>query len=238
MVVIGGSGYTPAMDRRPAFRLRPARKDEFGFAETIYIDAMRPLMAALGPWDEAERRAALRRSFKAAEVNIITLDGADIGWMQVSERDTDYNLAQIQLLAEHCGKGIGTQLIRDLLERARRNRKTVSLSAVRTNRAIKLYERLGFRIIDPDATPIIDMVWKPEMSPRHEPDCDQSLPPPRAFIPRAFMPRAFMPRAFMPRAFMPRAFIPRASMPSEPPPSAASSRTSSNIPVSTSMRIV
>ena len=36
----------------------------------------------------------------------------------------------------------------------------MSLSAVRTNRAIKLYERLGFRIIDPDATPIIDMVWE------------------------------------------------------------------------------
>ncbi len=145
----------------PAFGLRPARKDEFEFAETLYIDSMRPLMIALGLWDEAERRAALRRSFKVAEVNIIILDGADIGWMQVSERDTDYNLAQIQLLEEHCGRGIGSRLIGELLERARREGKTVSLSAVRTNRAIELYKRLGFRIIDPEATPIIDMVWTP-----------------------------------------------------------------------------
>jgi ribosomal protein S18 acetylase RimI-like enzyme len=150
------------MDNCPAFGLRPARKDEFGFAEAIYIHWMRPLMAALGPWDEAERRAALRRSFKAAEVNIITLDGSDVGWMQVSERDFDYNLAQIQLMENYCGRGIGTRLIRDLLELAGREGKTVSLSAVRTNRAIGLYERLGFRIIDPDATPIIDMVWMPE----------------------------------------------------------------------------
>jgi ribosomal protein S18 acetylase RimI-like enzyme len=145
-----------------AILLRPGHRNDFPFAEAIYIDSMRPLMIALGSWNEAERRAALRRSYKADETKIVTLNGANIGWMQVSERDTDFNLAQIQLLEDYCGRGIGTQLIRDLLRCAQRCGKTVSLSAVRTNRAIKLYERLGFRIIDPDATPIIDMVWEPE----------------------------------------------------------------------------
>ena len=149
------------MNPNSALGLRPARPSEFAFAEDIYINSMRPLMVELGRWNEAERRAALRRSFKAAEVNIITIDDLDIGWMQVSERDTDYNLAQIQLLDDYCGYGIGTRLIRELIGRARREGKTVSLSAVRTNRAIKLYERLGFRVVDPGATPIIDMVWEP-----------------------------------------------------------------------------
>jgi ribosomal protein S18 acetylase RimI-like enzyme len=149
------------MHRGPKFSLRPARRDDYSFAVELYIDSMRPLMIGLGRWDEAERRAALRRSFKAADAQIIAINGCDVGWMQVSERDTDYNLAQIQILDSYCGQGIGTYLICDLLERARRDGKTVSLSAVRTNRAIDLYERLGFRIIDPDATPIIDMVWEP-----------------------------------------------------------------------------
>lgn len=149
------------MVRAPKFETRPAKREEYQFAEKIYIESMRPLMAALGSWNEEERRAALRRSFKADDVRIISVKGADIGWMQVSERDADYNLAQIQLLGEYCGRGIGTRLIRALLERARNAGKTVSLSAVRTNRAIKLYERLDFRIIDADATPIIDMVWEP-----------------------------------------------------------------------------
>jgi ribosomal protein S18 acetylase RimI-like enzyme len=144
----------------PDFKLRPADADEYAFAESLYIKAMRPLIELIAPWDELERKAALRRSFKAADVVIIELDGRDIGWMQVSERDTDYNLAQIQLMDSHCGRGIGTKLICELLERARLEGKTVSLSVVRTNRAIGLYERLGFRIIDPDATPIIDMVWE------------------------------------------------------------------------------
>ena len=109
-----GKGYDPLVVENFAFDLRPGRRDDFAFAEAIYVDSMRPLMVALGGWNEAERRAALRRSYKTAETTVITLDGTDIGWMQVSERDTDYNLAQIQLLEEHCGRGIGTRLIREL----------------------------------------------------------------------------------------------------------------------------
>lgn len=154
------------MKQPPQFGLRPARRDEFAFAEAIYIDVMRPLLLGLNSWNEGERRAALRRSFKAGDTTIITLNGTNIGWMQVGERDTDYNIAQIHLLKEYCGHGIGTQLISTLLERAKREGKTVSLSAVRTNRAIRLYERLGFRIINPDATPIIDMVWEPDRQPQ------------------------------------------------------------------------
>ncbi len=146
----------------PQFGLRPARPEEFPFAESVHIDAMRPLMQQLDAWDEPMRRAAIRRSFKAADSCIITLEGRDIGWMQVTERDADYNLAQLQLLPEYCGRGIGSRILRDLLHRAAAEGRTVSLSVVRTNRAIGLYLRLGFRMIDPDATPILDMVWTPE----------------------------------------------------------------------------
>ncbi|MEW9805359.1 N-acetyltransferase family protein [Mesorhizobium sp. ZMM04-5] len=147
------------MKQCPDYVLRPARREDFAFAAAIYIDSMRPLMQRLARWNEEERRAALRRSFRAADTSVIILDGRDIGWIQVTERDTDYNLAQLQLLDDYCGLGIGTRLIGALLDKASREEKTVSLSVVRNNRAIALYERLGFRIVDPGATPILDMVW-------------------------------------------------------------------------------
>jgi ribosomal protein S18 acetylase RimI-like enzyme len=147
------------MKQGPQYALREATPEDFPFAEAIYIDSMRPLMKRLARWNETERRAALRRSFKVTDTSIIILDGRDIGWMQVTERDTDYNLAQLQLLDDYCGLGIGTRLIKGLLDRAEREDRTVSLSVIRINRAIGLYERLGFRIVDPEATPILDMVW-------------------------------------------------------------------------------
>lgn len=143
------------------FQLRPARPDEFDFAAEIHIAAMRPLMQALDAWDEPMRRAAIRRSFKAADARIISRDGADIGWTQITPRDADYHLAQIQILESHCGLGIGSEILQALLAQAGREGRTVSLSVVRGNRAIGLYLRLGFRFIDPEASPILDMVWTP-----------------------------------------------------------------------------
>lgn len=149
------------MASRSRFQLRTARPEEFDFAAEIYIAAMRPLMQQLNAWDEPMRRAAIRRSFKAADSRIISRDGADIGWIQVTERDADYHLTQIQIIEEYCGLGIGSDIINGLLDRAAREGKTVSLSAVRVNRAIELYKRMGFQVIDPQASPIIDMVWTP-----------------------------------------------------------------------------
>lgn len=149
------------MAPRSGFQLRPARPEEFDFAAEIYIAAMRPLMQQLNAWDEPMRRSAIRRSFKAADSRIISRDGADIGWIQVTERDADYHLAQIQIIEDYCGLGIGSEIINDLLDRAAREGKTVSLSAVRVNRAIELYKRMGFTVINPEASPIIDMVWTP-----------------------------------------------------------------------------
>lgn len=149
------------MASRSRFQLRPARPEEFDFAAEIYIAAMRPLMQQLNAWDEPMRRAAIRRSFKAADARIISRDGADIGWIQVTERDADYHLTQIQIIEDYCGLGIGSDIIKGLLDRAAREGKTVSLSAVRVNRAIELYKRMGFQVINPEASPIIDMVWTP-----------------------------------------------------------------------------
>ncbi|WP_051201577.1 GNAT family N-acetyltransferase [Paracoccus aminophilus] len=149
------------MNQRPKFHLRPIRQDEFPFAEALHLNAMRPLLEDLGAWNEPLRRAAIRRSFKTSDSRVIVYDGRDIGWLQIAERDFDYNIAQIQILDEYCGLGIGSVIMADLLAKAGQEGRTVSLSAVRNNRAIGLYRRLGFAVIDPSVSPIIDMVWNP-----------------------------------------------------------------------------
>ena len=118
-------------------------------------------MEELGRWNEDQRKAAFRRSYVAADTQIITCDDSRIGWLQITERDTDFNLSQIQIHQDFCGYGIGSAIIGALLARAGAAGKTVSLSAVRINRAIGLYERLGFRKVNPDASPILEMVWEP-----------------------------------------------------------------------------
>ncbi len=58
------------------------------------------------------------------------------------------------------GQGIGTQLIKELLQRADALGKSVTLDVMHGNPARLLYLRLGFRQISQDAAKR-QMIWRP-----------------------------------------------------------------------------
>ncbi len=95
--------------------------------------------------------ARFRRAFKAEQVKVICVAGADIGWIQVSEPIGRLHLHQLHLIARFRNHGIGTRLIRALLIRGRRTGRPVRLNVIRGNRALSLYRRLGFRTVGGDA---------------------------------------------------------------------------------------
>ena len=76
--------------------------------------------------------------------DIITLDGRAIGRMLVLRGKEENRLVDIALLPEHRNAGIGTGLLRGLIDEAARAAKSVTLHVERTNPAAGLYERLGF----------------------------------------------------------------------------------------------
>lgn len=146
------------MGHARCFQLRDARDSDFSFAEVLYLGTLEPLLSELGDWDRGKFRKRIRRIFKADESQVITIDGRDIGFMQVTETDGDLNIAQLHLANGYRGQGIGTQIVTDLIARAERDGKTISLSAPRNNPAIALYKRLGFTISRDDGESIIDML--------------------------------------------------------------------------------
>ena len=81
------------------------------------------------------RRVKFRGYYKLDEVRIITVDGSDAGFFQVSGRADGITLAQIHIEAPYRSRGIGTALIKDMLRDARAENKPVSLSVVKHNPA-------------------------------------------------------------------------------------------------------
>jgi len=154
----GPQKATGMKKQMPVFALRPATPADFHFAKTLYMSSMQPLLTALGAWDEAKAEASFRDYFKPEEVRVIILDGADIGWIQVSEGDNELHLDQLHLIESLRNLGIGTSLIRQLQGEARMKDRPLRLSFVRGNRAAALYERLGFRHVGSDVTKI-HMQW-------------------------------------------------------------------------------
>ena len=146
-------------DRVPKFGLRSARPEDYGFAESLYLETGEPLFVELGIWNEEEVISRFKEKFNPEEVQIISVDGANAGWMQTSEGKNEIHLIQIHLSADFRSAGIGSRIIQDLMREARDKNKAVSLFVIRNNPALELYKRLGFEIVSENAEKI-SMRWE------------------------------------------------------------------------------
>jgi ribosomal protein S18 acetylase RimI-like enzyme len=154
-----------------AVSVRPAQADDEEFLYTLYALSRRDEMAAWG-WPDAQQQMFLRLQFTArqahyrdqfphADHQIILLDEAPVGRIVVVRNEDHFRLADIVLLPEHRGSGIGSSLINDLLDEAQKAEKPVQLFVEKFNPAIRLYERLGFRIVG-DIDSHFSMQWTPD----------------------------------------------------------------------------
>ncbi len=141
-------------DQSITFDLRPGREDDYDFAKDLYFKSMKPLLEALDAWNAEEKESAFAGYYDIDEVRVITVDGQDVGWIQVSHTDEEFCLDQLHLIEAVRDKGIGTVLIKQTIAEAAEEGKNVSLSLVKGNRAIRLYQRLGFHQVAEDETKI------------------------------------------------------------------------------------
>jgi ribosomal protein S18 acetylase RimI-like enzyme len=149
----------------PEITLRAARPADFDFALALYLESTKPLLLALGHWNEDRVRTRFAQDFKPRRARVIHNAGLDIGWIQVSETAESYHLDQLHIVDGHRNQGIGTRLIQALLNRARRDGKSVSLNVIRGNPAMYLYERLGFQFVGEEEDKL-RMRWQSSRAPK------------------------------------------------------------------------
>jgi ribosomal protein S18 acetylase RimI-like enzyme len=134
--------------------LRPCRADDQEFLFKLYASTRVHEIAGFG-WPPAQQEMFLRMQFDAqrrsyeaayghAEHQIVEQDGEPIGRLMVLRKEDSTLLVDIALLGEHRGLGIGGQLLRELIRKCSRDRVPLHLQVLKTNPALRLYERLGF----------------------------------------------------------------------------------------------
>jgi ribosomal protein S18 acetylase RimI-like enzyme len=134
--------------------LRPFRPDDQEFLYQLYASARLHEIAGFG-WPAAQQEMFLRMQFNAqyrsyeaayehAEHQIVEQDGKPVGRIMVLWQKDFALLVDIALLAEHRGRAIGGELLRDLIQQCARKRMPLRLQVLKTNPALRLYQRLGF----------------------------------------------------------------------------------------------
>jgi ribosomal protein S18 acetylase RimI-like enzyme len=127
------------------YQLRPATTADYDFLYQLHRATIRPAVAAMWGWDEAWQQAYFAQKFDPAQRQIIAVEGQDVGVVAIEERDEEIYLALIEVAPEQQNRGLGTTVIRDILQRAQQQQRPVSLHVLKTNPAgQRLYERLGF----------------------------------------------------------------------------------------------
>lgn len=139
----------PGKHTQNRIELRPARAGDFDYCARLYFAGMDKVIREL-KLDLAALTASLRERWVPAEVRIITCDGADAGWLQSRTEGAALFLAQLFVDGPLQKRGIGTHIMIRLIDEAAHAGRAVTLGVVKSNPALHLYERLGFRIMHDD----------------------------------------------------------------------------------------
>jgi ribosomal protein S18 acetylase RimI-like enzyme len=131
---------------------RRAVKNDLDFLYALHAATMREYVDRTWGWDDVSQEAAFRRDHTAAEIQIVTYGGQDVGMLSVEDRDADIFVRAIEIAPEYQGKGIGTAILRKKITDASKRKKPVSLHVLKVNPARRLYDRLGFLVVEETPT--------------------------------------------------------------------------------------
>ncbi len=150
---------------------RAIEADDEALLSAIYASTRADEMALVPAWSESEKAAFLEGQFKAqhhyyqqnyknADFRIILFDRQAAGRLYLDRRAAEIRIVDISLLPEFRGKGLGELILRSILDEAAAKNLPVTIHVERFNKALNLYHRLGFKMLDDTHGVYLLMEWR------------------------------------------------------------------------------
>jgi GNAT superfamily N-acetyltransferase len=130
--------------------IRPATAADTEAVAELRAVVMRPDLERLGRYDPHRVRQRLRDAFAPEHTRIIEVGGAFAGCVALRPAGDCHWLEHFYLAPHLQGAGIGTAVLRSLLERCDRDGVPVRLDVLQGSPARRLYERHGFTVESED----------------------------------------------------------------------------------------
>ena len=135
-------------------RLRPATPQDREFLLAVY-GSVRAAELDRVQWPEGAKEAFVAQQFDAqdryyreyyanASFDVIEVDGRPAGRLYVDRWPAEIRIVDIAMAPEFRGRGVGTELLRELIAEAERSGRPLTIHVEQGNPARRLYERLGF----------------------------------------------------------------------------------------------
>jgi ribosomal protein S18 acetylase RimI-like enzyme len=155
---------------QPDIGLRAIRPEDEEFLCRVYGSTRADELAHLA-WTDGEKATFLRSQFAAqhryyqenytsTRFDVVLVDGQPAGRLYVARWPEELRVVDIALLPEYRRRGIGTVLLRSLLEEAAACELPLRIHVERFNPALGLYDKLGFRLVE-DRGVYLFLEWRP-----------------------------------------------------------------------------
>ncbi|WP_091102913.1 GNAT family N-acetyltransferase [Nonomuraea pusilla] len=139
------------MDSRdPAWALRAATAADVETLAELRATVLRADLERVGRYDAHRVRQRLRDSFSPLHTSVIMTGGELAGCVTVRPAEGGRLLEHFYLAPRHQGRGLGSAVLRTLMERADEQRAAVRLQVLQGSAARRLYERHGFVVESED----------------------------------------------------------------------------------------
>ncbi len=138
--------------------LRPITPDDQSFLYRVYYSTREEELSRV-PWTDEQKEAFVRMQFHAqhtyymdqfrnARYDVVLMEDVPVGRLYVDRRDTTIRIIDIAILPEYRNRGIGTQILNNLIAESESTQLPISIHVEKFNRALIWYQRLGFYQIE------------------------------------------------------------------------------------------
>ncbi|MCX5205260.1 GNAT family N-acetyltransferase [Streptomyces sp. NBC_00237] len=128
------------------WEIRQATAGDLEALVEVRAVVMRPDLERLGVYDPDRVRQRMRDAYEPEHTWVVEVAGTLAGCLALRPADDGHWLEHFYLEPHLQGTGIGTSLLRELLERTDREGHVVRLNVLRGSPARRLYERFGFTL--------------------------------------------------------------------------------------------
>ena len=147
------------MPNNPGVSLRPVTDADQEFLVGVYAGTRADELAQTN-WDDSQKDAFIRWQYQMqkqeyetrypnARYDVILVDGVPAGRMWVGSDDAQIRLLDIAVIPEFQNRGVGSYLLRQLIDEATHENKPLRHMVFVLNQdAFRFYERLGFKTIE------------------------------------------------------------------------------------------
>lgn len=150
--------------------LRPVDSDDREFLFKVYASTRADEML-LVPWTDEQKESFVRSQFNAQLLHyekayptgshdVILVNGKPAGRLYVARLANEIRIIDITVLPEERNAGIGSHLLRQLMEESKSASKITRIYVEEFNRSLALFKRLGFLVGEKQDFNLL-MEWKP-----------------------------------------------------------------------------